>query len=177
MWPSLFPVCKNAAGSRQSPININSTAAKYDNTLGKLVLSKYDTTNSNKMKLSNNGHSVTVSMGNNKFESMVTHKGTGTYNMSQRQITTLPLTFLYPSVGKQKGFSDQSSRLGFGFCIRSTQLQNRGKSEIGNHGNFFAAEIVSMTLSSHNLILHIFLYSYIIIDIRKRGQISRLPII
>ena len=78
MWPSLFPVCKNAAGSRQSPININSTAAKYDNTLGKLVLSKYDTTNSNKMKLSNNGHSVTVSMGNNKFESMVTHKGTET---------------------------------------------------------------------------------------------------
>ena len=76
MWPTLFPICKDdTLTSRQSPIDIKSSRAKYDSKLDPLEMSDYDTANSNKMKLSNNGHSVTVSMASGKFASMVEHKG------------------------------------------------------------------------------------------------------
>jgi len=70
----LFPICKDdLASSRQSPINIKSADAKYNNVLKPLKMTAYDLDDNNKMQLSNNGHSIVVSMGTNSFQPKVIH--------------------------------------------------------------------------------------------------------
>ena len=56
-WPG---VCKN--GERQSPIDIKSSNAVYDNALGKFELKNYDTKLSLNFTVSNNGHGMVVSL-------------------------------------------------------------------------------------------------------------------
>jgi len=56
-WPG---VCKN--GTRQSPININSSEAVYDKALGKFDLKNYNETLPLNFTVSNNGHGMVVSL-------------------------------------------------------------------------------------------------------------------
>ena len=71
-----FPICKDDnPTSRQSPIDIKLWGAEYNPTLKPLKVTNYNTDNTNKMKLSNNGHSVNVAMDTGAFESTVEHKG------------------------------------------------------------------------------------------------------
>ena len=76
-WANSFPICKDdTPTSRQSPIDIKSSRAVYDLALKPLKMVKYDTANSNKMVLFNNGHTISVGMKEgSSFESMVEHKG------------------------------------------------------------------------------------------------------
>ena len=48
-------------GQKQTPIDINSTAATYDKDLGTLTLKNYDATPSVTFSGSNNGHTLTIS--------------------------------------------------------------------------------------------------------------------
>ncbi|XP_066911154.1 uncharacterized protein [Clytia hemisphaerica] len=75
-WPKLFPICvDNTETSRQSPINIVSANATHDDDLKPLKMTSYDSANQNMMQLSNNGHSITVSLGGSRFDSSVEHLG------------------------------------------------------------------------------------------------------
>lgn len=75
-WANNFPICKdNTPTSRQSPIDIKLWTAEYNPTLKPLKVTNYDTDNTNKMQLSNNGHSINVAMNSGAFESMVEHEG------------------------------------------------------------------------------------------------------
>ena len=75
-WPMLFPICTdNTATSRQSPIDIQTTNTKFNVNLKPLKLTGYNIEDSNPMELTNNGHSIVVSMGTNAFNSKVEHKG------------------------------------------------------------------------------------------------------
>ncbi|KAM7436552.1 hypothetical protein ABFA07_013710 [Porites harrisoni] len=58
-------VCKT--GIRQSPINIKSTEAVYDNALGKFELKNYDTKLTLNFTVSNNGHGMVVSLGGSDY--------------------------------------------------------------------------------------------------------------
>lgn len=77
-WKNLFPICQdNLPTSRQSPINIVSADAKYNNELKSLKLTEYSKAPNpaRSMIMANNGHSISVSMETGVFPSTITHKG------------------------------------------------------------------------------------------------------
>jgi len=61
-WPG---VCKN--GTRQSPIDIKSSEAVYDNALGEFVLHNYDEKLPLNFTVKNNGHGMVVSLAGGNY--------------------------------------------------------------------------------------------------------------
>ena len=61
-WPG---VCKN--GTRQSPIDIKSSEAVYDNALGEFVLHNYDEKLPLNFTVENNGHGMVVSLAGGNY--------------------------------------------------------------------------------------------------------------
>ena len=58
-------VCKN--GTRQSPIDIKSSEAVYDEALGKFELKNYDKQLTLDFTVANNGHGMVVSLGGGDY--------------------------------------------------------------------------------------------------------------
>ena len=58
-------VCKT--GNRQSPIDIKSSEAVYDNSLGEFNLKNYDTKLTLDFTVANNGHGMAVSLGGGDY--------------------------------------------------------------------------------------------------------------
>lgn len=81
-WGDFYPYCKDDAGSRQSPINIDPTTVSLNLSLKTFSMSNWNTPND--MVLANSGHSVKVSFKNDVKTVTTSGGGLGhTYRLLQ----------------------------------------------------------------------------------------------